>query len=127
MLKKNITYTDYNGVEQSEDFYFNLTSAELSEMELTTKGGYADKLETIVKAKDTASLIVVFKDLILRSYGIKSEDGKRFKKSKEISEEFSQMEAYSVLFMEFVTDAESATAFVNGIIPSDIQTLTLAK
>ena len=71
-------------------------------------------------------LIDLFKDLILRSYGEKSADGRRFIKSKELSTAFSQTEAYSELFMELVTDAEKAAEFVNGItpaIPTDKATL----
>lgn len=117
MLKKAIKYTDYNGKEHTEDFYFNLSSAELAEMELSVKGGYAEMITSIVEAEDTVELITIFKDLILKSYGKKSDDGKRFIKSKELSEEFSQMEAYSELFMELASDADAASAFVNGIIP----------
>lgn len=120
MLKKKITYTDYNGVERTEDFYFNLTKAELSEMELETPGGFTAMLERITAAKDIPSLIKIFKDLILRSYGEKSEDGRRFIKSKEIVEAFSQTEAYSELFMELATDAEAAANFINGIVPAEI-------
>ena len=121
MLKKTIKYIDYNGEEQTEDFYFNLSSAELAEMELSTDGGYAEKIQSIVDANDVPTLITIFKDLILKSYGEKSDDGKRFIKNKELSEEFSQMEAYSELFMELATDADAASAFVNGVIPNKIQ------
>ena len=118
MLKKSIAYTDYNGVDRNEDFYFNLSSAELAEMELSTEGGYAEMLNRIVAAKDTVTIIKEFKDLILRSYGQKSDDGKRFIKSKELSDGFAQTEAYSNLFMELATDADAASTFVNGIIPA---------
>jgi hypothetical protein len=118
MLKKTITYTDYNGVERTGDFYFNLTEAEVVEMEVGINGGYAEMLERIVKAKDGATIMKEFKEFITRSYGIKSPDGIRFEKSKEISEAFMQTEAYSVLFMELCTNAEAAAAFVNGILPS---------
>ncbi len=120
MLKKTITYSDYNGVERSEDFYFNLNKAEITEMELGTTGGLSEMLKKIIAAKDTPSLIRIFKDLILKAYGEKSEDGKRFIKSKELSEAFSQTEAYSILFMELATDDNAAAAFVKGIIPADV-------
>lgn len=117
MLKKTITYTDFNGMERSEDFYFNLTQAEVMEMEMSTVGGLSEMIQRIIAAQDTPSIIKVFKDLVLKSYGEKSADGKRFIKTPEIAEAFSQTEAYSVLFMELATNADSAAAFVNGIIP----------
>lgn len=120
MLKKTITYADYNGNERTEDFYFNLTKAEVMEMEMSTTGGLAEKITRIVNAQDTPSIIKIFKELILKAYGVKSDDGKRFIKSDEISAEFSQTEAYSVLFMELATDADAASKFVNGIIPADL-------
>ena len=118
MLKKTITYTDYNGVERTEDFYFNLTKAELMEMEIGTTGGMADMIKRIIDAKDAPAIIKTFKELVLKAYGEKSADGKRFVKSEEISNGFAQTEAYSQLFMELATDADAAAAFVNGIIPN---------
>ena len=118
MLKKTITYTDYNNVESTEDFYFNLTKAELMEMEIGTTGGMADMIKRIVDAKDAPAIIKIFKELVLKAYGEKSADGKRFVKSEEISNGFAQTEAYSQLFMELATDADAAAAFVNGIIPN---------
>lgn len=122
MLKKTITYTDYNGVERKEDKYFNLSKAELMEMEMSTAGGFAEMIQKVVDAQDTPSIVKIFKELILKAYGEKSPDGKRFIKSEELSTEFAQTEAYSVLFMELATDAEAASAFVNGIVPSDVKT-----
>ena len=120
MLKKTIKFVDYNDVERTEDFYFNLSKAELSEMELETPGGFAAMLQRITAAQDTPSLVKIFKELILRAYGEKSDDGRRFIKSKELSEAFSQTEAYSELFMELATNAEAASAFINGIVPAEI-------
>lgn len=120
MIKKTITYVDYNGTERTEDFYFNLSKAELMEMEMGTKGGLTEELQRIINAQDTPEIIKVFKGLLLKSYGQKSPDGKRFIKSAELSEEFEQTEAYSQLFMELATDDKKASDFVNGIIPSDI-------
>lgn len=117
MLKKTMTYTDYDGNERTEDFYFNLSKAEVAELELSTPGGLSKKFETIAKSKDSQTIIKEFKDLILKSYGEKSPDGKRFIKSKEISEAFSQTEAFSDLFIEFFTVENSASEFVRGIIP----------
>ena len=118
MLKKTITYTDYNGSERTEDFYFNLTKAEVVEMEMSTTGGLAEMIKKIVAAQDAPSIIAIFKKLILKAYGEKSPDGKRFIKSDEISNAFSQTEAYSQLFMELATDADKAAEFVNGTTPN---------
>ena len=123
MLKKTITYTDYNGVERTEDFYFNLTKAELMEMEIGTTGGMADMIKRIIDAKDAPAIIKIFKELVLKAYGEKSADGKRFVKSEEISNGFAQTEAYSQLFMELSTDADAASKFVNGIMPSEASTI----
>ena len=120
MLKKTITYTDYNDVERTEDFYFNLNKAEIMEMEMSTTGGMAEMIQRIVKAQDSPAIVKIFKDLVLRAYGEKSADGKRFIKNDEIREAFAQTEAYSILFMELATDADAAAAFVNGITPTDI-------
>lgn len=117
MLKKTFTYIDFNGVERTEDHYFNLSKAELMEMELSTTGGLAEMINKIVAAQDAPAIVKIFKDLVLKAYGQKSADGRRFIKSKELSDEFSQTEAYSQLFMELATDAEAAAAFVNGIVP----------
>ena len=119
MLKKTIKYTDYNGVERTEDFWFNLSKAEIMEMELSTTGGLAELIQKIVKEQAAPAIIKIFKDLILKAYGEKSPDGKRFIKSDEIALAFSQTEAYSILFMELATDADAAAKFVNGIIPAD--------
>lgn len=117
MLKKTITYTDYNNVERTEDFYFNLSKAEIMELELSTTGGLAEMINKIVAEKNAPAIIEIFKKLILKAYGEKSPDGKRFIKSDEIAAAFSQTEAYSQLFMELATDADAAAKFVNGIVP----------
>lgn len=118
MLKKTIVYTDFNGTERTEDHYFNLTEADLIEMETGVTGGLSEMLNGIINAKDQAALIKFFKDLILKSYGIKSPDGKTHDKSEKISHDFACSGAYPVLFMELATDADAATAFVKGIIPA---------
>ncbi len=119
MIKKTVTYTDYNGAERTEDFYFNLSKAEVMEMELSIDGGLAEKIERITAAQNAPEIIKVFKDLILKGYGEKSPDGKRFIKSKELSEAFSQTEAYSEIFMELATNADVAAKFVNGMIEAN--------
>ena len=120
MLKKTISYVDYDGNERTEDFYFNLTKAELLEMSLSTAGGLDKYIEKITKTQDTPKLIELFKDIIIRSYGVKSDDGKRFIKNQEITEEFTQTEAYSDLFMTLATDDKEAADFLNGIIPKSL-------
>lgn len=120
MLKQSITYNDYNGVERTEDFYFNLTEAEITEMELSINGGLAEMITRIVAAQDAPQIIKVFKELILKAYGEKSLDGKRFVKSEELSTAFSQTEAYSKLFMELAFDADKASKFIKGIVPADM-------
>ena len=122
MLKKTITYYDYNDVERTEDFYFNLSKAEIMEMEMGTTGGLAEMINKIVQTQDAPAIIKVFKDLILKAYGERSADGKRFeKKNGTLAEAFAETEAYSQLFMELATDADAAARFVNGIIPKDMQ------
>lgn len=120
MLKKNIKYTDYNGNERTEDFYFNLTKAEIMEMEMSTSGGLAEMIKRVVESQDSPAIIKIFKELVLKAYGEKSPDGKRFIKSDEIAAAFSQTEAYSILFMELATDADAAAKFVNGVVPADM-------
>lgn len=119
MLKKTITYVDYNGNERTEDFYFNLTKAEIMQMQMSTNGGMDELIQRVVATQDAPELVRIFKDLINKSYGVKSLDGKRFIKTDENTGEFTQTEAYSQLFMELATNAESAAEFVNGIIPSN--------
>lgn len=122
MLKKTITYKDYNDAERTEDFYFNLSEAEVIEMELSTAGGLAEMIQGIVKAQDGPAIIKIFKDLILKAYGEKSIDGKSFVKVDEKGNplwvKFSQTAAYSKLFMELATDADAGAKFVNGIMPA---------
>lgn len=120
MIKKTITYTDYNGNERTEDFYFNLSKAEVLEMELSTEGGLEEMGKKLIAGKDLPNSVKIFKDLILKSYGEKSPDGKRFVKSDELSDAFSQTEAYSNLFVELATDSDAAAKFFNGVIPSDL-------
>lgn len=124
MLTKNIKYTDYNGIEREEKFLFNLSKAELMEMELETTGGLAETIKKIIATQDTPQIIKIFKELVLKAYGEKSADGKRFIKVDEngrrLANDFAQTEAYSNLFMELATDSTAAAQFVQGIIPSDI-------
>ena len=121
MLKKTIKYKDFNGNEREEDFYFNLMQSEIAELELRTVGGFTESIQKIIQTQDGPEIIKQLKKIILKSYGEKSADGKRFIKSDELSEAFSQTNAYSELFMELATDDEAASAFINGIVPDELK------
>lgn len=121
MFKRTETYTDYNGVERTEDFYFNLTEAELTEIEIGTTGGLAETVRVLINAKNVKAIIAIFKDLVFKAYGEKSPDGRRFMKSYEISKAFSETEAYNQIFMSLATDADAAAEFINGIIPAKLR------
>ena len=120
MLKKTITYEDFNGEKVSEDFFFHLSKAELVELELSHQGGLSESLQKIIADEDGKSIIAEFKNIILSAYGKRSEDGKRFVKNATVREEFESSEAYSALFMELVTNADAAVEFINGIIPTNL-------
>lgn len=120
MYKETIKYTDYDGNEREEDFYFNLTKAELMEMQMSTEGGLEKRIQKIVSSQNGKEIMTLFKDILLKSYGEKSDDGKRFIKNQNIRDDFEQSEAYSELFMKLVTDADAAQKFINGIMPKDI-------
>lgn len=125
MLKKTITYVDYDNMQRTEDFYFNLSKAEVIEMEMSTTGGMEKLVDRIIKTKDTKSLFSIFKEIILTAYGEKTPDGKRFQKCVidehgnrvRLADNFAQTEAYSDLVCELVSDADAAVAFINAIIP----------
>lgn len=118
MFADTITYTDYNGVERTETFHFNLNEAELTEMRLMTPGGMDKHIEKIVAAKNEPELFKLFKEFMLKAYGVKSDDGKRFRKSKELSEEFTQTEAYNKILLRLCSDADYASNFVNKTLPN---------
>lgn len=125
MLKKTIKYTDYNGVNREEDFFFNLTKAEIMDMQMGTAGGLADLIATLVKTQNMPEIIRIFKEIILKAYGEKSTDGKRFIKIDDeghaLSKAFSETEAFSELYMKLATDSKEAANFVNAIIPADME------
>lgn len=120
MFSKTITYTDYDGESRTETFLFHMSEAEILELEMSVDGGFSDMINRIVAAKNVPELIKVFKDMILKAYGVKSPDARRFIKSPALSEEFSQTEAYSKFFMELATDATAAAEFVNALIPASL-------
>lgn len=117
MIKKTITYTDYDDNERTETFMFNLSKAEVMEMEVSASGGLSKMLQRLVEEQDIPRIMIIFKELILKSYGVKSPDGKHFVKSEELSTAFCQTEAYSVFFTELMNDTNVAIAFINGIVP----------
>lgn len=121
MLKKTVTYTDYNGVERTEAFYFHYNEAEILDMEMSTEGGFAERIQKIIDAKDQVSLMQVIKKFVIDAYGVKSEDGKRFIKNDKVKTEFLESPAYSKIWMELVMDDEVAADFVNNVIPSDMK------
>lgn len=120
MLKKTVTYTDFDGNERTEELYFNLTKAELMELQMSEIGGLEKRLKGIIMAQNGVEIMKFFKDIFLNSYGVKSPDGRRFIKNNEVREDFEQTEAYSQLFMELVTDADKMADFIKGVIPSDL-------
>ena len=120
MYKKTINYTDFNGVDRKEDFYFNFMKAELVEMNMSTGGGLKSFIERITNTQDQIELIKLFKELVPKAYGIKSDDGKRFIKNQELRDAFEQTNAYNELFMMLATNEKEAVKFINGIMPADL-------
>lgn len=114
------TYTDWNGMERTEDFRFNFTKAELMEMQYEQEGGMREYLQRIIDSKNQKEIMRLFKELVLNAYGEKSDDGKHFLKNEDIKAKFAATPVYSEIFMELSTDADAASAFVNGIMPADI-------
>ena len=121
MLKKTITYTDYDGIERTETFYFNLSEAELTEMQLSQEGGLDVMLQKIVDSKDVPSLVKVVRMIITKAYGEKSDDGRYFRKSADISEKFLSTAAYSNLYMELIGDADKMADFIEALLPKSVQ------
>lgn len=126
MLKKTVTYIDFDGNERTEDFFFNLTEQEIAEMELSTEGGLGNFINKAVAAKSQVELIELFKKLILAAYGVKSADGRRFVKNDAVREDFMSTQAFSDIYMELVQDADKASAFFNGIVPKEKNKASIA-
>lgn len=120
MYNKTVTYKDYKGNTRTEDFYFNLNKAELVELELSTKGGLTVMMDRIIAAQDNATLFKIFKDLVSKSYGVLSDDGRKFVKNQEVLDDFMQTEAYSIIFSELATNEEAAAEFFNNVIPQNL-------
>lgn len=121
MYKRTITYTDYFGQERKEDVYFNLNRSELTKLQLSTQRGYVNMLQDLIDKNDGPTIMKTFDEIIRMAYGEKSEDGRRFIKSPELSEAFTQTPMYDQLYMELCTDAKAAAEFVNNIIPQDLR------
>lgn len=121
MIKKTIAYTDYEGNERKETFYFNLTKTELLELEVSEAGGFTKMIERIQEARDAKTVLEVLKEIVHKSYGVKSPDGKKFVKSDELSTGFEQTEAYDQLMMDMIEHPEKAAAFFNGLLPKDLE------
>lgn len=120
MIKKTITYEDFNGETVTEDFYFHLSKAELLEMNFQASGGLENYARSIINTRDTATMTKIYKELLLKSYGIKTPDGKHFMKTDQIRLEFECSPAYPILYTELLTDDNAAAEFFNGIIPKDL-------
>lgn len=121
MLKKTYTYTDYNGVERTESFYFHFTEAEILDMEMSTEGGFAERVQRIIDAKDQAALMKLIKQFVIDAYGVKSDDGRRFIKNEKVKTAFLECPAFSDIFMDMVTNDELAAEFINGVIPDTMK------
>lgn len=121
MLKKTYTYKDYNDVERTESFYFHFTEAEILDMEMSAEGGFAERVQRIIDAKDQAALMKLIKKFVIDAYGIKSDDGRRFIKNEEVKTSFLECPAFSDIFMDMVTNDELAAEFVNGVIPDTMK------
>lgn len=120
MIKKTISYTDYDGNNRTEDFYFHMSEEEVVSFQRSVNGGIRKQVERIAQAQDESRIIDIFKDLIKRSYGVKSPDGRRFIKNEEVFNDFAQTPAYSIMFMELARDDKKAIEFLNGIVPASV-------
>lgn len=118
MHKETITYNDLNGVQRTENFYFDLSKPEIVKMQASAKGGYDVQLRSIAADLNGAKIMEFFENFITKSYGEKSEDGRRFMKSEEISRSFMETPAYEVLFEKLVTNDKYAADFVNAVMRS---------
>lgn len=120
MVKKTVTYTDFDGNERTEDFFFHLTEQELTEWELSVDGGLSGVLQRIIQSHDSKKMIEIFKDLLIKSYGQKTPDGRGFIKNEEVLNNFIYTQAFSDLYMELATNDKSAADFVKGIMPAGL-------
>lgn len=120
MIKITKTYTDFNGTQRTEDFFFHFNQAELMEMEMSTEGGFSARVQRIINANNRSDLIQIMKKFVLDAYGIKSDDGRRFMKDDEIRRSFVECPAYSMIFMELAINDKAAAEFINKVVPADM-------
>ena len=120
MLKKTFQYTDFNGNEQEETFYFNLSKSEVIEYELQERAGMSTTLQRIVEERDNQKILAHFKDLVMKSVGRKSDDGRRFVKNDEIREDFLASPAYDEMFIWLMSEPGAGAEFVNNVLPQDV-------
>jgi hypothetical protein len=121
MIKKTVTFKDFDGNERTEDFYFHMTEQELTEWEFSVDGGLSGVLTRIINSTDLTKYVEIFKDLLIKSYGVKTPDGRGFIKNKEVLDNFIYTQAFSDIYMELATDDKAAAEFVNGIIPASLK------
>lgn len=128
MLKKTVSYTDFNGVQHTEDFYFHLSKAELTNNELS-EDSISALLRSMVGTPENpknpediepAAVINILEKILIMGYGIKSEDGMFFRRLKN-PEDFKYHPAYDEIFMELMSDPDKYSAFIKGILPADVE------
>ena len=120
MYKITETYTDYDDHQRTEDFYFNYSKAELTDIQFSVNGGLAGMIDRIIQTNNTPELVKLFRELLQKAYGEKSNDGRRFMKSPELTKSFTETEAYSQIYMRLATDSKAAQEFINNVVPKDV-------
>ena len=121
VLKKTIRYTDFDGTSREEDLYFNLSEAELLEMAIHhDRGveGVAAYFKELGESKDPKLIIPAVKNMLLLAYGERSEDGRHFRKSPEITDDFVSSAAYQEMFMQMMSDRDTIMGFFKGALPA---------
>ena len=121
MYKITETYTDYDDNQRTEDFYFNYSEAELTDLQFSVSGGLAGMIDKIIKTNDMPKLVELFRELIQKAYGEKYNDGRRFMKSPELTKEFTETVAYSQIYMRLATDSKAAQEFINKVVPKSMK------
>lgn len=134
MIKRTVTYEDFNGVTHTEDLYFNLTKTEMSKIVLEeakfdpdgnqdeeSMNAFSDRLREIGRSGDGKKIIDMFEWLLKISYGEKSEDGRRFVKNDEVYEDWRYSASYDQFWQDLMlSETGDMVEFINGIIPADL-------
>jgi len=120
MIKKTVTYEDFNGEKKTKELWFHFSESEITNEELTTEGGLYNTIRKMTEEQDRIMLAKLFRQIILKSYGEKSADGERFMKSQEIMDNFEHSAAYDALYMELATDTQKVSDFVKGTLPKNL-------